>query len=138
MRNGQTMFFIFYFYFFCLLLFGALDNGLICLTVQPPFFFFFDLLILWWRHWKGYITLLSLSLFFFFFHQPDQVHLNDDNICIYPKSSATALGTLAVLAILVSEIITSVATGCICCRKRGPQHTSCNWTVAQVCFFLSW
>ncbi|KAK4572382.1 hypothetical protein RGQ29_030712 [Quercus rubra] len=70
--------------------------------------------------------------------KPDQVHLDDDNICIYPKSSATALGTLAVLAILVSEIITSVATGCICCRKRGPQHTSCNWTVAQVCFFLSW
>ena len=133
------MFFIFYFYFFCLLLFGALDNGLICLTVQPPFFFFWSINFMMKALKRLHYFTLSLSLsLFFFFHQPDQVHLNDDNICIYPKSSATALGTLAVLAILVSEIITSVATGCICCRKRGPQHTSCNWTVAQVCFFLSW
>ena len=135
MRNGQTMFFIFYFYFFCLLLFGALDNGLICLTVQPPFFFFF-----WSINFmmKALKRLHYFTLFIFFFFQPDQVHLDDDNKCIYPKSSATALGTLALLPILLSEIITSVATGCICCCKRGPQPTSCNWTVAQVCFVLSW
>ena len=59
-------------------------------------------------------------------------------ICSYPKSPATGLGTLALLAIIISEIFTSVATWCICCCKRGPQPTSRDWIAAQVCFVLSY
>ncbi|KAK7818799.1 hypothetical protein CFP56_040919, partial [Quercus suber] len=56
--------------------------------------------------------------------------LSDNGKCIttHRKSPASSLGKAALQAIIASEIITSVATGCICCCRRGPQPTSiCNW-----------
>uniref|UniRef100_A0A7N2MHM7 Uncharacterized protein n=1 Tax=Quercus lobata TaxID=97700 RepID=A0A7N2MHM7_QUELO len=67
----------------------------------------------------------------------DQV-LFDGLNCIYPSSPATALGIVALLAIILSQIIITVATGCICCCKRGSLPTTSNWTAAQACFSFSW
>ncbi|KAM4076915.1 hypothetical protein ACJW30_12G100300 [Castanea mollissima] len=59
--------------------------------------------------------------------------------CVRPHSPATALGLVALLAIILAQIIVSVATGCICCCcKRGSHPNSCNWIIAQVCFVFSW
>ncbi|XP_075647460.1 protein DESIGUAL 2-like [Castanea sativa] len=59
--------------------------------------------------------------------------------CVRPHSPATALGLVALLAIILAQIIISVATGCICCCcKRGSHPNSSNWIKAQVCFVFSW
>ncbi|KAM4069575.1 hypothetical protein ACB094_12G099800 [Castanea mollissima] len=59
--------------------------------------------------------------------------------CVRPHSPATALGLVALLAIILAQIIVSVATGCICCCcKRGSHPNSSNWIKAQVCFVFSW
>ncbi|XP_075650794.1 protein VASCULATURE COMPLEXITY AND CONNECTIVITY-like [Castanea sativa] len=58
--------------------------------------------------------------------------------CVRPHSPATALGLVALPAIILAQIIVSVATGCICCCKRGSHPNSCNWIIAQVCFVFSW
>ncbi|KAK7818802.1 protein VASCULATURE COMPLEXITY AND CONNECTIVITY [Quercus suber] len=59
--------------------------------------------------------------------------------CVRPQSPATALGLVAVLAIILAQIIISVATGCICCCcKRGSHPNSSNWIKAQICFVFSW
>ncbi|XP_030933270.1 protein MODIFYING WALL LIGNIN-1-like [Quercus lobata] len=67
-----------------------------------------------------------------------QVMFNGSD-CVRPHSPATALGLVAVLAIILAQIIVSVATGCICCCcKRGSHPNSSNWIKAQVCFVFSW
>ncbi|PIN03641.1 hypothetical protein CDL12_23841 [Handroanthus impetiginosus] len=38
---------------------------------------------------------------------------------------------------MIAQIIINVATGCICCRK-GPHQSNSNWTLALVCFVVSW
>jgi len=67
-----------------------------------------------------------------------QVMFNGSN-CVRPQSPATALGLVALLAIILAQIIISVATGCICCCcKRGSHPNSSNWIKAQICFVISW
>lgn len=81
-------------------------------------------------HVQGYMCFFSA-----------ESQMDDNGRCIPTdrKSPASALGKAALQAIIVSEIITSVATGCICCCRRGPQPTgTCNWIVVGVCFVLSW
>ncbi|KAL4595845.1 hypothetical protein ACB092_12G121300 [Castanea dentata] len=59
--------------------------------------------------------------------------------CVRPHSPATALGIVALLAIILAQIIISVATGCICCCcKSGSHPNSSNWIKAQLCFVFSW
>ncbi|KAF3948801.1 hypothetical protein CMV_025246 [Castanea mollissima] len=70
--------------------------------------------------------------------QVSQVMFDGFN-CVRPHSPATALGLVALLAIILAQIIISVATGCICCCcKRGSHPNSSNWIKAQVCFVFSW
>jgi hypothetical protein len=47
-----------------------------------------------------------------------------------------ALGLTAALSLMIAQIIINVSTGCICC-KRSPLPSS-NWTVALICFVVSW
>ncbi|CAA2968075.1 PREDICTED: uncharacterized protein LOC109194085 [Olea europaea subsp. europaea] len=38
---------------------------------------------------------------------------------------------------MIAQIVINVATGCICCRK-GPHQSNSNWTLALICFVVSW
>ncbi|XP_073130976.1 protein VASCULATURE COMPLEXITY AND CONNECTIVITY [Henckelia pumila] len=60
-----------------------------------------------------------------------------DTECIYPRSPALGLGLTAAVSLMIAQIIINVATGCICCRK-GPHQSNSNWTLALVCFVVSW
>ncbi|XP_061357349.1 protein VASCULATURE COMPLEXITY AND CONNECTIVITY isoform X1 [Gastrolobium bilobum] len=57
--------------------------------------------------------------------------------CMYPRSPALPLGLTAALALMLSQVVINVSTGCICCRKSHRIPDS-NWRVALVCFVLSW
>ncbi|XP_052186473.1 protein MODIFYING WALL LIGNIN-1-like [Diospyros lotus] len=57
--------------------------------------------------------------------------------CVYPSSPALGLGLTAAVALMVAQIIINVTTGCMCCKKGAHQSNS-NWTVALVCFVVSW
>ncbi|KAL3846024.1 hypothetical protein ACJIZ3_003427 [Penstemon smallii] len=67
----------------------------------------------------------------------DQVQFPSPSVCIYPRSPALGLGLTAAISLLIAQIIISIATGCICCRKGSHQLNS-NWTLALVCFVVSW
>lgn len=66
-----------------------------------------------------------------------QVQFVGVNQCMYPRSPALTLGLTAALALMLSQIIINVASGCVCCRKSS-QISDSNWKVALVCFVLSW
>lgn len=66
-----------------------------------------------------------------------QVNEIQPGICSYPRSPAYALGTSAALALLAAQIVINVASGCICCR-RNPYTSTTHWTLALVCFIISW
>nr|ACU19954.1 unknown [Glycine max] len=66
-----------------------------------------------------------------------QVHFVAPNQCTYPRSPALPPGLTAALALMLSQIIINVGTGCVCCRKNS-QIPDSNWKVALVCFVLSW
>ncbi|GFY83373.1 transmembrane protein, putative [Actinidia rufa] len=66
-----------------------------------------------------------------------QVQLTSPSTCTYPISPAFGLGLTAAVALMVAQIIINVTTGCICCR-RGPHQSNSNWTLALVCFVVSW
>ncbi|KAJ7982705.1 Protein of unknown function (DUF1218) [Quillaja saponaria] len=66
-----------------------------------------------------------------------QVQLNSPTQCSYPRSPALPLGLTAAVALLIAQIIINVSSGCICC-KRSPHPTNSKWTVAVVCFVVSW
>ncbi|KAA8540131.1 hypothetical protein F0562_026823 [Nyssa sinensis] len=66
-----------------------------------------------------------------------QVESPSPAICIYPRSPALALGLTAAVALMIAQIIINVASGCICCR-RGPRQSNANWTLALICFVVSW
>nr|GLL28296.1 uncharacterized protein LOC109194085 [Ipomoea trifida]GMC93096.1 Fc receptor-like protein [Ipomoea batatas]GMC98684.1 Fc receptor-like protein [Ipomoea batatas]GMD02396.1 Fc receptor-like protein [Ipomoea batatas]GMD20470.1 Fc receptor-like protein [Ipomoea batatas] len=66
-----------------------------------------------------------------------QVEFTSPSECVYPRSPALGLGLTAAVALMVAQIVVNVATGCICCRK-GPHQSNSNWTLALVCFVVSW
>ncbi|KZV35980.1 hypothetical protein F511_16962 [Dorcoceras hygrometricum] len=57
--------------------------------------------------------------------------------CIYPRSPALGLGLTAAVTLMIAQIIINIASGCICCR-RGPHQSNSNWTLALICFVVSW
>jgi hypothetical protein len=67
-----------------------------------------------------------------------EVQTTSSSECLYPRSPALGLGLGAALALTIAQITINVATGCLCCR-RGPRHqTNPNWTLALICFLVSW
>ncbi|KAL5168835.1 hypothetical protein HKD37_11G030895 [Glycine soja] len=62
-----------------------------------------------------------------------QVHFVTPNQCTYPRSPALPLGLIAAVALVLSQIIINVGTGCVCCRKN-LQIPDSNWKVALACF----
>ncbi|GAU45665.1 hypothetical protein TSUD_268330 [Trifolium subterraneum] len=66
-----------------------------------------------------------------------QIQFISPNQCTYPRSPALPLGFTAAMSLMISQIVINISTGCICCRKtlRIPDS---NWSVALVCFVLSW
>ncbi|GER48753.1 hypothetical protein STAS_25933 [Striga asiatica] len=67
----------------------------------------------------------------------DEVKFTSPSECVYPGSPALGLGLTAAVALMIAQIIINVATGCICCRK-GPHQSSSSWTLALICFVVSW
>ncbi|KAH7853866.1 hypothetical protein Vadar_007467 [Vaccinium darrowii] len=59
------------------------------------------------------------------------------NGCVFPSSPALGLGLAAAVVLLTAQIIINVTTGCICCR-RGSYQSNSSWTVALICFVVSW
>ncbi|XP_059453559.1 uncharacterized protein LOC132184085 [Corylus avellana] len=66
-----------------------------------------------------------------------QVQFPSPSECVYPRSPAMVLGSIAALALMIAQIIINASTGCMCC-KRGPQPSNANWRLALVCFVFSW
>ncbi|GAV86951.1 DUF1218 domain-containing protein [Cephalotus follicularis] len=66
-----------------------------------------------------------------------EVQLTSPTDCSYPQTPALGLGLTASVALLVAQLIINVVSGCICCRK-GPRPANPNWTLALICFVLSW
>ncbi|XP_059667372.1 protein MODIFYING WALL LIGNIN-1-like [Cornus florida] len=88
----------------------------------------------------GFLGLLSAALGFAAEAKRikgSQVEFNTPSICVYPRSPALALGLTAAVALMIAQIIVNVATGCICCR-RGSRQSNSNWTLALICFVVSW
>ncbi|KAI3457884.1 hypothetical protein Pfo_014547 [Paulownia fortunei] len=67
----------------------------------------------------------------------NQVQFPSPSECIYPRSPALGLGLTAAITLMIAQIIINVATGCTCCRQ-GPHQSNSNWTLALVCFVVSW
>lgn len=65
------------------------------------------------------------------------VSLSTPDTCSYPKSPALALGLTSALALVSAQIIINTAAGCICCKKD-PHPSASKWTIALVCFVISW
>ncbi|KAK3042785.1 hypothetical protein RJ639_001058 [Escallonia herrerae] len=88
----------------------------------------------------GFLGLLSAALGFAAEAKRikgSQVQFPSPSECVYPRSPAMALGLSAAMALMIAQITVNVATGCICCR-RGPHQSNANWTLALVCFIVSW
>ncbi|XP_010034961.2 uncharacterized protein LOC104424291 isoform X1 [Eucalyptus grandis] len=66
-----------------------------------------------------------------------EVHQISSTQCDYPRTPAATLGSTAVLALTVAQVIINMATGCICCR-RNPRPSTSSGTIAVICFILSW
>ncbi|XP_024961774.1 uncharacterized protein LOC112502165 [Cynara cardunculus var. scolymus] len=67
-----------------------------------------------------------------------QVTFSSPSECVYPRSPALALGLTAAVSLMIAQVIINVATGCICCTRAGPHQSTSNWTIALVCFVVSW
>ncbi|WCJ27930.1 hypothetical protein M5689_009646 [Euphorbia peplus] len=66
-----------------------------------------------------------------------EVEFTSATQCTYPRSPAMALGLTSALSLMIAQVIINVATGCICCKTtRTPSNS--NWTLALVCFVVSW
>ncbi|XP_074320401.1 protein VASCULATURE COMPLEXITY AND CONNECTIVITY [Silene latifolia] len=66
-----------------------------------------------------------------------QVNETSPGVCSYPRSPAYGLGITSALSLLIAQIIINFASGCICCR-RNPYTSTTHWTLALVCFIVSW
>ncbi|CAI0425027.1 unnamed protein product, partial [Linum tenue] len=69
--------------------------------------------------------------------QGSQVQFTTTTQCAYPRSPALGLGLTAAVSLMLAQVIINIATGCICCRGS-PHSSHSNWTLALVCFFVSW
>lgn len=69
--------------------------------------------------------------------QGSQVQVPTPTECVYPRSPALGLGLTASVALMVAQIIINVASGCVCCQK-GQHQSASNWTLALICFVVSW
>ncbi|CAJ2642361.1 uncharacterized protein LOC123917763 [Trifolium pratense] len=67
----------------------------------------------------------------------NQIQFISPNQCKYPRSPALPLGFTAAMSLMISQIVINISTGCICCRKS-LRIPDANWSVALVCFVLSW
>ncbi|CAK9172485.1 unnamed protein product [Ilex paraguariensis] len=88
----------------------------------------------------GFLGLLSAALGFAAEDKRikgSQVQFSSRSDCVYPRSPALALGLTADVALMIAQIIINVAAGCFCC-KRGPHQSNSKWTLALVCFVVSW
>ncbi|XP_050206062.1 uncharacterized protein LOC126655798 [Mercurialis annua] len=66
-----------------------------------------------------------------------EVQFTSATQCTYPRSPALALGLTSATSLMLAQVIINVATGCICC-KRSPHTSNSNWTIALLCFVVSW
>ncbi|KAG5233005.1 protein MODIFYING WALL LIGNIN [Salix suchowensis] len=66
-----------------------------------------------------------------------EVQFTSATQCTYPRSPALGLGLIAAVTLTIAQVIINVATGCICC-KRSQLSSNSNWTIAFVCFVVSW
>ncbi|XAR71545.1 hypothetical protein NMG60_11017876 [Bertholletia excelsa] len=88
----------------------------------------------------GFLGLLSAALGFAAEAERikgDQVKFTTPSTCIYPRSPALGLGLTAAVALMVAQVIINVSSGCVCCR-RGSYQSNANWTLALICFVVSW
>ncbi|KAE9464614.1 hypothetical protein C3L33_03452, partial [Rhododendron williamsianum] len=88
----------------------------------------------------GFLGLLSAALSFAAEGTKttvSQVVFTPPTSCIYPSSPALGLGLAAAVTLLVAQIIINVTSGCICC-KRGSYQSNSSWTIAVICFVVSW
>ncbi|KAF5450863.1 hypothetical protein F2P56_031180 [Juglans regia] len=70
--------------------------------------------------------------------KPSQVQINDRLYqCVYPRSPATALGSTAVLALIIAKIIINVSTGCSCCKRSSIPSNSSS-TALLIFSVFSW
>ncbi|KAF8412871.1 hypothetical protein HHK36_000843 [Tetracentron sinense] len=65
------------------------------------------------------------------------VHFIAPGACTYPRSPALGLGLTASATLMVAQLVISFAAGCICC-KRNPHPSKSKWTLALICFVVSW
>lgn len=75
--------------------------------------------------------------YFLLISQGSQVQFSSSTACTYPRSPALPLGLTAAVALMIAQVMINIATGCICCR-RGPHPSNSNWTLALICFVVSW
>ncbi|CBI26566.3 hypothetical protein AAG906_004593 [Vitis piasezkii] len=88
----------------------------------------------------GFLGLLSAALGFAAEAKRikgSQVQFSSSTACTYPRSPALPLGLTAAVALMIAQVMINIATGCICCR-RGPHPSNSNWTLALICFVVSW
>ncbi|KAF8412866.1 hypothetical protein HHK36_000838 [Tetracentron sinense] len=69
--------------------------------------------------------------------QLSDVHSIAPGACTYPRSPALVLGLIASATLMVAQLVVSFAAGCICC-KRNPHPSKSKWTLALICFVVSW
>ncbi|KAK2632021.1 uncharacterized protein LOC104430322 [Eucalyptus grandis] len=83
----------------------------------------------------GFLGLLSAATGFA--AEATRIKASEVTQCEYPRTPAVSLGSTAVLTLLIAQVIISMATGCICCRRNTHPSTS-SGTIAVICFILSW
>ena len=75
--------------------------------------------------------------------QVDQVLVIGDN-CLYPKNNTSwVIGLFAASSLLVSQFISNICGGCICCsfnknKTAHTHHSTPTRRVAILCLVLSW
>ncbi|KAF8097890.1 hypothetical protein N665_0279s0020 [Sinapis alba] len=57
--------------------------------------------------------------------------------CSYHRSPAYTLGFASAVFLMMAQIIMSVGSGCLCCRK-GPTPSRSKWIFSLICFIVSW
>ncbi|GLJ23826.1 hypothetical protein SUGI_0452480 [Cryptomeria japonica] len=71
-------------------------------------------------------------------NKADEVRLNESGRCTYPRSPAFAMGVVAALALMMAQLVTNVAAGCLCCGRHVHYQAPLNTSIAIICLILSW